>query len=89
MPRMWLSPSPSTLLDTPFNVIRRFFHGSRGVRMRLSLKSAPVWSGQKSGGTVPLGVNMKIMRCGGAPAADWPMEGKAGRKGSAAAERPS
>ena len=38
------------VLETPFRVMVRLLNGSRGARMRLNWKSAPVWSGQNSGG---------------------------------------
>jgi hypothetical protein len=56
--------------------------------MRLSWNAAPVSSGQKSGWTVPFGVNMKMIRCGREADVPWANDGKAGRNGSAAAESP-
>ena len=47
MPRMWLSPSPRTLSQTPCRISVRSWNGSSGVRLSLSVNSRPSSSGQK------------------------------------------
>ncbi len=63
MPRMWLSPSPRTLSQTPCRMSVRFLNGSSGVRLSLSLKFDPSSSGQNADGTTPLGLNITTSRC--------------------------
>ena len=63
MPRMWLSPSPRTLSQTPWRNSVRFWNGSSGLRLSLSLKSLPSSSGQNAEGMTPLGLNMTTSRC--------------------------
>ena len=46
IPRMWLSPSPWTLLHKPCSTSIRCLNGSSGDMISLSLKSLPVSSGQ-------------------------------------------
>ena len=63
MPRMWLSPSPRTLSQTPCRISVRSLNGSSGLRLSLSVNDAPSSSGQKVDGITPLGLNMITSRC--------------------------
>ena len=63
MPRMWLSPSPRTLSQTPCRISVWSWNGSSGLRISLSVNFAPSSSGQKVVGTTPLGLNMTTSRC--------------------------
>ena len=63
MPRMWLSPSPRTLSQTPCRTRVLALNGSSGLRISLSANLSPSSSGQKAGGTTPLGLNMMTSRC--------------------------
>ena len=80
MPRMWLSPSPRTLLQSPCRMSIRSLNGSSGVMISLSLKSVPVSSGQKAFGIVPFGLNMMINRWRGRAGAARPRLGQAHEK---------
>ena len=63
MPRMWLSPSPRSLSQTPCKINVRSRNGSSGFRLSLSLNDAPSSSGQNAEGTTPLGLNITTSRC--------------------------
>src|SRR5215204_3741228 len=63
MPRMWLSPSPRTLSQTPCSVSSCFLNGSSGSRMVGRSNSAPSFVGQNALGTTPLGLNRMMRRC--------------------------
>ncbi len=63
MPRMCPSPSPRTLLLSPFKNSSLSLNGSSGWTIGLSLKSLPTSSGQKFHGTVPSGENTTSSRC--------------------------
>ena len=41
MPRMWLSPSPRTLSQTPCRISVRSWNGSSGLRLSLSVNFVP------------------------------------------------
>src|SRR6266699_2767697 len=68
---------------------RRCLNGSSGSMISLSLKSAPVSSGQNDGGMVPLGLNMMINRCRGRAGLARPRLGRPTRNGRAEAEIPN
>ena len=63
MPRMWLSPSPRTLSQTPCRISVRLLNGSSGLRLSLSWNYAPSSSGQNVEGITPFGLNMITSRC--------------------------
>src|SRR5579883_708886 len=73
---------------TPLSVSVCFLNGSSGVRIALSLKFAPSSSGQKSLGTIPLGLNTKTIRCFRLPWLANPRLGRLSRNGTAAALMP-
>ena len=93
IPRMWPSPSPRILLEIPLRNSRRSRNDSSGWTISLRVKFSPSSSGQKAGGTVPLGLNMNTSRClragsrRSSPAAQARLV-RFPTKGSAAAETP-
>ena len=88
MPRMWLSPSPRTLLFRPLRTSMRFLNGASGFMIFFSSKSLPVASGQKFFGMVPLGLNITTSRCRRGVVAAKPRLGSPVMNGSAAVETP-
>ena len=63
IPRMWLSPSPRTLSQSPCRIRLRSRNASSGVRLSLSVNDSPSSSGQNVEGTIPLGLNITTSRC--------------------------
>ncbi len=63
MPRMWLSPSPRTLSQTPCSTSVLLLSGSRGFRLSGRVNFSPVSAGQNVFGTTPLGLNRTTRRC--------------------------
>src|ERR1043166_9709863 len=88
MPRIWLSPSPFTLLERPLRTSSRSLNGASGSMISLSLKSLPVSSGQKAGGIVPLGLNMNTRRWRGRAGLANPRLGSPNKNGRDAVDRP-
>ena len=63
IPRMWLSPSPFTLLCRSRSTNILSWKGSKGFRILLCSKSSPILSGQNSSEMVPFGLNITTSRC--------------------------
>src|SRR5262245_61804631 len=88
MPRMWASPSPRTLSQTPRRISVLALSGSRGLRLSLRVNLSPSSSGQNAPGTTPLGLNITTIRCFRRAWLASPRLGKLRTNGSAAAPMP-
>ena len=55
MPRMWLSPSPRTLSQTPCRISVRSWNGSSGFRLSLSVNVRPFLVGPERRGDDAVG----------------------------------
>src|SRR5437660_7996703 len=88
MPRMWLSPSPRTLSQTPCRISVRSRNGASGLRLSLSVNDVPPSSGQNAFGTTPLGLNITTSRCLRRCWLANPRPGRFSRNGRAAAPIP-
>src|SRR3954453_2260592 len=85
IPRMWLSPSPRTLSQSPWRIRVRSRNASSGDRLSLSLNDSPSSSGQNVDGTTPLGLNITTSRFLRACPFAKPRLGRFMRNGKAAA----
>ena len=88
IPRMWPSPSPRILSQTPWRISDLSLNGSRGLRLGLRVNLSPSSSGQKFQGTTPSGLNMTTSRFFLAAWLAKPRLGRFSRNGTLAAPRP-